>query len=244
LECDTDVYKTQEDVSLFNAAKTGDMYNVKLALEEKANINASDRLGQSALMWTGWNGHSEIIKYLVHYNDEQLKLKKKGKNKKYVPLKYKKISQEKYNALFCLIMSNSIQKKEALECMKLLLEKEPSLLAITDKYNENCLHKAVRSGNKEYLEFFLKELKKRKINCIAVCPGPMDTEFLGIAGIEKGVSRTFDTLPRVNATNVAGKSLKASKRGKSVYTNRFIYKLYRVLAKLLPHSFMMELSAV
>lgn len=162
LECDTDVYKTQEDVSLFNAAKTGDMYNIKLALEEKANINVSDRLGQSALMWTGWNGHSEIIKYLVHYNDEQLTLKKKGKNKKYVPLKYKKISQEKYNALFCLIMSNSIQKKEALKCMKLLLEKEPSLLTITDKYNENCLHKAVRSGNKEYLEFFLRELKKRK----------------------------------------------------------------------------------
>ena len=36
LECDTDVYKTQEDVSLFNAAKTGDMYNIKLALEEKS----------------------------------------------------------------------------------------------------------------------------------------------------------------------------------------------------------------
>ena len=77
---------------------------------------------------------------------------------------------------------------------------------------------------------------------LAVCPGPMDTEFLGIAGIEKGSSHTFDTLPRVNPNTMAKKSLIASSRKKAVYTNRVFYKFYRILAKLLPHSFVMKLA--
>ncbi len=107
---------------------------------------------------------------------------------------------------------------------------------------------AVYSSTKAYVMSFSRairrELKPRKINCLAVCPGPMDTEFLGVAGIKKGVSHTFDTLPRVKPDVVAKKSLKASKRGKSVYTNRAFYKFYRVLAKLLPHNFLMELAKV
>jgi len=107
---------------------------------------------------------------------------------------------------------------------------------------------AVYSSTKAYVMSFSRairrELKPRKINCLAVCPGPMDTEFLSVAGIKKGTSHTFDTLPRVNPTAVARKSLNASKKGKSVYTNRLLYKFYRVLAKILPHSFMMELAKV
>ena len=86
------------------------------------------------------------------------------------------------------------------------------------------------------------ELKPRKINVIAVCPGPMDTEFLRVANIEKGTSRTFDTLPRVNASKMAIGSLKASKKGKAVYTNRLFYKFYRLLAKVLPHSLVMKMA--
>jgi len=86
------------------------------------------------------------------------------------------------------------------------------------------------------------ELKSRKINVLAVCPGPMNTEFLGVAGIEKGTSHTFDTLPRVNPEIMAQKSLKASKRGRAVYTNRIFYKFYRILAKNLPHSWVMKMA--
>ncbi len=107
---------------------------------------------------------------------------------------------------------------------------------------------AVYSSTKAYVMSFSrairKELKPRKINCLAVCPGPMDTEFLGVAGITKGVSHTFDTLPRVNPTSVAKNSLKASEKGRSIYTNRAFYKFYRILAKLLPHSFLMKLAKV
>lgn len=86
-----------------------------------------------------------------------------------------------------------------------------------------------------------EELKTREINVLAVCPGPMDTEFLSVANIEKGTSRTFDTLPRVNPRVMAVKSLKASKRRRAVYTNLLFFKFYRLLAKILPHSLVIKL---
>ncbi|MBQ4119805.1 MAG: SDR family NAD(P)-dependent oxidoreductase [Clostridia bacterium] len=105
---------------------------------------------------------------------------------------------------------------------------------------------AVYSSTKAYVMSFSRalrsELKKRGINVLALCPGPMDTEFLSLAGIEKGTSHTFDTLPRVNPALMAEKSLKASKKKKAVYTNRIFYKFYRILAKLLPHSLVMKLA--
>lgn len=104
---------------------------------------------------------------------------------------------------------------------------------------------AVYSATKAYVmslsRALREELRPRKINVLAVCPGPMDTEFLAIANITKGVSRTFDTLPRVSPESVAKKSLIASKRKRAVYTNRLFYKFYRILAKILPHSLVMKL---
>ena len=105
---------------------------------------------------------------------------------------------------------------------------------------------SVYSATKAFVMSFSRslrcELKEKNINSIAVCPGPMDTEFLSVAGIEKGTSRTFDTLPRVNPQVMARKSLKASKKGKAVYTNLPFYKLYRLIAKLLPHSLVMKMA--
>lgn len=85
------------------------------------------------------------------------------------------------------------------------------------------------------------ELKDRKINVLAVCPGPMDTEFLPLAGISRGSSRTFDTLPRVKPDVMARKSLAASAKKRGVYTNLLFYKFYRVIAKILPHSIVMKM---
>ncbi len=104
---------------------------------------------------------------------------------------------------------------------------------------------AVYSSTKAYVLSFSKalrfELKKDKINVLAVCPGPMDTEFLPVAGIAKGTSFTFDTLPRDNPTKIAAKSLKASKKGVGIYACHPFFKFYRVLAKVLPHSIVMKL---
>lgn len=85
------------------------------------------------------------------------------------------------------------------------------------------------------------ELKDRKINVLAVCPGPMDTEFLPLAGISRGSSHTFDTLPRVKPDVMARKSLAASAKKRGVYTNLLFYKFYRVIAKILPHSIVMKM---
>ena len=107
---------------------------------------------------------------------------------------------------------------------------------------------AVYSSTKAYVMSFSralrKELKGRGINVLAVCPGPMDTEFLPVAGITPGAGTAFDTLPKVDPAVMAKKSLAASAAKKGVYTNRFFYKLYRVWAKILPHSLIMKMSGV
>lgn len=104
----------------------------------------------------------------------------------------------------------------------------------------------VYSSTKAYVMSFSRslrfELKKRGINVTAVCPGPMKTEFLPTAGISKGVSKAFDTLPSCDPEKVAKGSLAKAKSGAAVYTELSFYKFYRVLAKLLPHSVVMHLS--
>lgn len=54
------------------------------------------------------------------------------------------------------------------------------------------------------------ELRKKQIGVTAVCPGPMDTEFLPVAGIQ-GNSKMFNTLPRCNVAEVAEKTVKAAR---------------------------------
>ncbi len=105
---------------------------------------------------------------------------------------------------------------------------------------------AVYSSTKAYVMSLSRalriELKPRKINVLAVCPGPMDTEFLTVANIPKGASRTFDTLPRDKAPVVAQKSLKASKKGRAVYACHPFFKFYRVIAKILPKAVVMKMA--
>lgn len=103
------------------------------------------------------------------------------------------------------------------------------------------------SATKAFVLSFTKglreELKPRGVRALAVCPAPMDTEFLPAAGIQPGVSRTFDALPRVKPAVVAEKSLSAAFRGRCVYTNGLFYKCFRVLGKLLPHNWLMRFTA-
>ena len=107
---------------------------------------------------------------------------------------------------------------------------------------------AVYSSTKAYVLSFSRALREefkmsgKKLNVLAVCPGPMDTEFLPVANIEKGTSKTFDTLPRANPKKVAQNALKASAKKKGVYTPKFFFKFYRVLSKLLPTSLVMKMA--
>ena len=104
----------------------------------------------------------------------------------------------------------------------------------------------VYSSTKAYVLSFTKglrfELKTKGINALAVCPGPMRTEFLDIAGISGGKSKTFETLPYCDPHMVAVNAVKYAEKGKCVYTPRGFFKFYRVLAKLLPHALVMKLA--
>ena len=104
----------------------------------------------------------------------------------------------------------------------------------------------VYSATKAYVLSFTKslreELKPLGIGCTCVCPGPMKTEFLEVALITPGSSSTFDTLPYCDPAIVAKKTLIAARKGRCVYTNKFFYKLYRVIAKVVPHSLVMKIS--
>ncbi len=101
----------------------------------------------------------------------------------------------------------------------------------------------VYSSTKAYLLSLSRglrmELKPRGIQVLAVCPGPMDTEFLDVAGIT-GNSETFEKLPYCNAARVAAGALRACRRGRGVYTPRLFFKFYRLVAKVLPHDLVMR----
>ncbi len=102
------------------------------------------------------------------------------------------------------------------------------------------------SASKSYVMSFSRalrqELKNRKINVTAICPGPMETEFFSVAGIEKGSSFMIDKLPHCDPQKTARGGIKASKKGKAVYTPKLFYKLCRLLAKVVPHSILIKFA--
>jgi len=101
------------------------------------------------------------------------------------------------------------------------------------------------SASKAYVASYTRclsfEMKDRGITATAVCPGPMDTEFLDVGNL-RGRSKDFDSLPRCNPRKTALLALKAAKAGKVICTPRAFYKLYRVLAKVLPHAIVAHLA--
>ena len=103
----------------------------------------------------------------------------------------------------------------------------------------------VYSSSKAYVSFFSRglgeELAPRGIKVTAVCSGPMATEFLDIAKIT-GNSKMFDTLPYCDPVQVVRGSYKASRAGRAVHTPRAFFKLYRVIAKILPQKIMVKFA--
>lgn len=103
----------------------------------------------------------------------------------------------------------------------------------------------VYSAGKAYVSAFSygvsEEVADRGITVTAVCPGPMDTDFIYLGAI-KGRSKTFDTLPYCDPKQVVQGAYKAALVGKRNYTPRAFYKFYRVLAKLLPVGVTMKMA--
>ena len=103
----------------------------------------------------------------------------------------------------------------------------------------------VYSAGKAYVTAYTvgaaEELKAKGITVTAVCPGPMDTEFIRLGGIE-GNSRMFEMLPYCDQVRVAGGALRATRAGRTIYTPKLFYKFYRVLAKVTPVKLMVKFT--
>lgn len=103
----------------------------------------------------------------------------------------------------------------------------------------------VYSASKAYVTSFTvglaEELRRRGITVTAVCPGPMRTEFLNVGRIA-GNSRMFAMLPYCDQVRVAGGALRAARAGRTIYTPRLFYKVYRALAKVTPVKLMVKLT--
>lgn len=103
----------------------------------------------------------------------------------------------------------------------------------------------VYSASKAYVSSFTiglaEELRPKGCHATAVCPGPMETEFLEVGGIT-GNSRMFELLPYCDQVRVAGGALRAARAGQTIYTPRLFYKLYRVLAKVTPVKLLVKLT--
>lgn len=104
----------------------------------------------------------------------------------------------------------------------------------------------VYSSTKAYVSSFTvglsEELRRRKVTVTAVCPGPMATEFLYLGGIA-GNSKMFERLPYCDQVRVAKGALLAAKAGRTIYTPKLFYKVYRVLAKVTPAKLMVKFTA-
>jgi len=103
----------------------------------------------------------------------------------------------------------------------------------------------VYSATKSYVSAFSRgireELLEKGITSTAVCPGPMDTEFIQLGGI-KGRSRMFDLLPYCDPDKVAEGTLLSAKAGRAFYTPKAFYKLYRVISKITPQALMIKFA--
>lgn len=97
---------------------------------------------------------------------------------------------------------------------------------------------AVYAASKSFVLSFSQalnaELKKKGITVTAVCPGPVDTEFLIISNGGKA-QKPLKKLVTVKAELVVLKALRDAKAGKTVSVYGFPMKAVYVLSKLVPN---------
>ncbi|GAF38406.1 hypothetical protein FC83_GL001662 [Agrilactobacillus composti DSM 18527 = JCM 14202] len=108
-------------------------------------------------------------------------------------------------------------------------------------------HQAVYSSTKAYIASFAlslrQELKGRNINVCAAMPGRMKTEMDDMLN-KTGREGVFELVPSLNIPKFAHRTIQAAKRGQSSYTMNWFYKTFRVVAKLVPHSFLVRFTGV
>lgn len=103
---------------------------------------------------------------------------------------------------------------------------------------------AVYGASKAYVLSFSRalnmELKKKKISVIAVCPGPVKTEFFEVAETENKIG-FISKLKRADAEKVANKAYKDAMKKKEVSVYGASMKVVQILTKTLPHKLFLRI---
>lgn len=102
---------------------------------------------------------------------------------------------------------------------------------------------AVYAASKSYVLSFsvalARELKNRGIAVTAVCPGPVATEFFDVAEAYHK-SAFYKKLLRAKPERVVALALRDAYHRKNVSVYGITMKMFHVISKLLPHSFMVK----
>lgn len=106
---------------------------------------------------------------------------------------------------------------------------------------------AVYAATKSYVLSFTRALKcecrQKGIRMTAVCPGPVDTEFFGLAE-EKHDVMWYKKLIMADCSKVVNLALKDALANKDVSVYGLPIKAFRVLAKVLPHALLLNIVEV
>ena len=105
--------------------------------------------------------------------------------------------------------------------------------------------RAVYSATKAYVRFFARALheeeRRRGVNIMLLSPGKMDTDMFhqNISG-----GGNMDIQPYLNLDKVTVKALQKAEKGCATYTPMLFYKMFRLIAKLLPSAIMVKFTSV
>lgn len=103
-----------------------------------------------------------------------------------------------------------------------------------------AVYSATKSYVLSYARALREELFSKGITVIAVCPGPVHTEFFDIAEEFYSIS-TYKKLFFSKSSQIVKRAMYDAQKRKSVSTYGYSMKGYRVLAKLLPHSLLISI---
>ncbi len=105
---------------------------------------------------------------------------------------------------------------------------------------------AVYAASKSYVVSFTRalasELRCKDIKATVACPGPIDTEFNGLATDGKSTEFTgFRKLVAADSDKFAKASLKASSKGRVLFVYGFSQKCLHVFSKIVPTGLVLRL---
>lgn len=105
--------------------------------------------------------------------------------------------------------------------------------------------RAVYSATKAYVRFFARALHeeeiRRGVNIMLLSPGKMDTDMFHQNSNGSG---NMDIQPYLNLDKVTVKAMEKAEKGCATYTPMLFYKVYRLIAKLVPSALMVKFTSV